>query len=139
MRWIGLMLAVGVLVGCASQPQPPGQEWYVRMASMSAVTDMCRDAGYFTSQERGAGLFFLQQYRQEVSHDPVRLTNYIAQAKDALSPIPKETCTRYAQMIEAKRLEHQQKMQAPAAPVQSNLPKQTQCSTYFGQIHCTTY
>lgn len=141
MKSILLMCGIGLLVGCASQPTATPEQWYITMATNEAMTNLCYEAELMDSDTSATGMYLLSVYRNQTAHDPNKLSFRVNEAKGALTPVKKEHCRQYTQLIKTEKLklESRQKAATSQRSTSSDIPKQTQCSTYFGQTHCTTY
>ncbi len=141
-RMIPTGLALAVLMGCASEPAPLAPpEFYEQVGGMLAVVDVCSPSGFMSSDVAGKALY-LADYRQK-STSYRYWPNQIEQRRTALrekssKQVSKEFCAQAASYIEAiyletAQLQRSQVNQSPAYPTNTN------CTTYFGNTHCTSY
>lgn len=140
MRWIALMLGVGVLSGCGSMMQSDlNENGYIQTAALWAGAEACSNARLVDTQTATAAYYFARSNVTGVNYDQQKLDAYTNKARKEI--VASESfCNSLAQAVEIRKMEEQrfrQNVQRTAPP--STLPVQTNCSTYFGQTHCTTF
>lgn len=138
MRWIALIVGAVSLAGCASHPAPVmDAQGYEKIAKGFAIVEQCTLKGFITPMEGAEGrrltnieLGRYQYYRQE-------LDRQYTQQMEAFKAIDKESCNSLAASIHQYGNVGNKVVQPAVAP--QNYPTYTNCSTYFGQTHCTSY
>ena len=140
MRWIALMLGVGVLSGCGSMMQSNlNENGYIQTAALQVSAEACSKAGLVDNQTAAAAYYFARSNTAGVNYDQAKLDAYTNKARREI--VASESfCQTLTQAVEVRKMEEhrfRQNVQRTAPP--SNVPVQTNCSTSFGQTHCTTY
>ncbi|MPS58875.1 MAG: hypothetical protein E2594_17155 [Pseudomonas sp.] len=140
LKGVMFSLVTGMLVGCASPAQDAPDQWYVTMALNETMTTLCHQAGLMDSDTSATGMYLVRMYKQQTYHDPAKLNFRINEAKSALNPVQEADCARYTVFIKTTQMEQESKQARQLSnPAQLSTPRQTNCSTYFGQTHCTSY
>ena len=115
------------LVACAITPLP--DEHYEKAAMQFMGVHKCGVKGLMPVEVAARGKQRIQNHVNSYTYDKSRLDIFINSADVTLTVTP-EICNTLAMQIPGGS--------GGYAPAQST-PRTTNCSTYFGQTHCTTF
>jgi hypothetical protein len=132
-----LALTTIALSGCAAQQKPAlPEQAYDKFAQQIVVLDRC---GLQGKMQPDLAAFAKAKTTIDLatwSYEEDKMMAAIKVVEGYNYQIPMEVCNSYAVGFEGVRLKDKA---AAARPVPSYMPRTTNCSTYFGQTHCTTY
>jgi hypothetical protein len=117
------------LIGCASAPLPENN--YEKAAMQLVGSHKCGATGLMPVEMAAAGKRITQNYLRSHSFNQDRLEIFLNSANQTLTVTP-EICNQLA--MEIVRINGGSATATPAYQ-----PRTTNCSTYFGQTHCTTF
>lgn len=119
------------LVACATTPLP--EDSYEKAAMQFVGVHKCGVNGLMPAETAEMGKRFLRSYVGSYTYDKSRLERRFKEAENTLDVTPQICNTLAMGIIGANG-----GSATPVAPVQNTL-RTTNCSTYFGQTHCTTF
>ena len=117
------------LVACATAPLP--DDSYAAAAKDWVTIEQCGVKGFMSPVTAGEGHAFLRRRLNSYQYDTARLKANMDSASRYNETPTAEVCNSFAIKIASVGVA------APAVP--SYRPITTNCNTYFGQTHCTTY
>lgn len=129
-----ILLACSVLASCASMKPPMPEHMYNEAAVQWITVQQCGVEGLLSPETTALGKSYLQRSADVYQFDQNRLNAEVQRNGHRYLGFTSEACNRIAMKI----MEVKQKDQ-PATYVTPYRPVTTNCSTYFGQTHCTTF
>ena len=117
------------LIGCASTPLPDA--YYDKLAGQFIGAQECGAKGFVPAETAAMAIAFTRNKLNEYTYDKAQMQDRLEYAKMSLT-VTREQCNSMAVSVMGI------KGSQPTAPVQY-APRTTNCATYFGQTHCTTF
>jgi hypothetical protein len=141
---LSLLLCTGGITQTESDTAT--EKWYYTTAASTVLTRKCGLNGQLSPDKAAWGKLHLEQLLKSVRYDAARMAA-MEEKLDKAGVLP-SLCNWVAVGIAEAQLK-EQRAQPPAAVVQAtppvivqpwmNTPRTTNCSTYFGQTHCTSF
>lgn len=123
-----LLLALS-LIGCATTPLPDAH--YSQLASQFVAAQECGAKGLMPAETAALAIAVTRNKLDEYTYDKWMLEQRLDYAKNTLTMTQAQCNTMAVWAMGFKG------SQATATPTYQ--PRTTNCSTYFGQTHCTSF
>ena len=117
------------LIGCASAPLP--DNYYDQLAKQFIGAQKCGAKGFMPAETAAMAIQFTKNKLNDYTYDRPRMVERLKVYNDVLM-VAQEECNTIAMWAMGV------KGNKTTAPVQY-APRTTNCSTYFGQTHCTSF
>lgn len=124
------LLAIS-LAGCATTPRP--QEDIDRLAKAYYHIYICSEAGMLDQETAAKGLALMNS--QYYKHESPR----VQESGERYAAIGVKADAKNCSNLRLQLLTALASKGTTSAPTQSYQPVTTNCSTYFGQTHCTSF
>lgn len=141
-KYLNLLLLSTFLVGCAVTPKPPMPEgMYGKAAMDSHGLDRCGFSGRMGLDVVARGKTIISNGINQYTFDRERMGKEFQAWQQSLQEPPDAWCSNFIVLIlqNQQQAEARQRDATAVAPSWMRKPSVTNCSTYFGQTHCTSF